>query len=217
MDQSSRISWTQAHLFKCGNLSPRWLRQDRARVLSKWSDLIEKSSSDLAGLICLESGKPEAEAKGEVKYAQSFIDVYAGMQSNGMVMPPQTNYHMLLVTKEVGARSSSRHKRGLLQLSPSRCEHAAAVPRLVEYTFSRVVNQARKQSPPPFKRAACPGCELWPMPYSWYGLVAFPALKYQRGLTSHSTSKPQHPAVMEMPTQLPSFKKKKKKNEIRQL
>lgn len=65
--------------------------------------MIEKSSSDLAGLMCLEHGKPEAEAKREVTYARSFIDMYAGIQSNGMVMPPQTNDHMLLATKEVGA------------------------------------------------------------------------------------------------------------------
>ncbi|CAN0495142.1 unnamed protein product, partial [Laminaria digitata] len=77
------------------------LRQERARVLSKWSDLIAKNSSDLAGLMCLESGKPKAEAKGEVNYAKSFINMYAGMQSNGMVMPPQTNNHLLLATKEV--------------------------------------------------------------------------------------------------------------------
>lgn len=75
--------------------------QDRARVLSKWSDLIANNSSDLAGLMCLESGKPKAEAKGELNYARSFINMYAGMQSNGLVLPPQTNNHMLLATKEV--------------------------------------------------------------------------------------------------------------------
>lgn len=74
-------------------------------MLSKWSDLIAKHSADIAGLVCLENGKPRAEAKGEVDYARAFIDLYAGMQSNGLVLPPQTNSHMLLATKEVGDKT----------------------------------------------------------------------------------------------------------------
>lgn len=83
--------------------------QDRARVLSKWSELIGKNSSDLADLMCLENGKPKAEAKGEIMYADSFISMYAGMQSSGMIIPPETDNHMLLATKEVGTWSSGRH------------------------------------------------------------------------------------------------------------
>ena len=76
--------------------------QDRARILTKWSNLIGEHSNDLAGLMCLESGKPKAEAKGEVNYARSFVGLYAGMQSNGLVLPPQTKKQMLLAIKEVG-------------------------------------------------------------------------------------------------------------------
>lgn len=77
------------------------LGQNRARILTKWSNLIGEHSNDLAGLMCLESGKPKAEAKGEINYARSFITLYAGMQSNGLVIPPQTENHLLLATKEV--------------------------------------------------------------------------------------------------------------------
>lgn len=51
--------------------------------------------------MCLESGKPRGEAKGELNYAKSFIDLYAGMGTNGLVLPPQNSRHMLLVIKEV--------------------------------------------------------------------------------------------------------------------
>lgn len=80
--------------------------QDRARILRNWSKAIAENSQDIAELMCLESGKPLAESKGEVNYAKSFIDTYAGMGADGMVLPAQSNNHMLLVTKEV--RGSSR-------------------------------------------------------------------------------------------------------------
>lgn len=73
-------------------------------MLTKWSDLLAKHSSDLAVLMCLESGKVKAEAKGEIQYARSFITFYAGMQSNGLVLPRQTDKHLLLATMEVGSR-----------------------------------------------------------------------------------------------------------------
>lgn len=71
-------------------------------MLSRWSELISENSNDLATIMCLESGKPKAESKGEIHYAMSFINMYAGMQTNGMVLPQQTNNHLLMVTKEVG-------------------------------------------------------------------------------------------------------------------
>lgn len=71
-------------------------------MLSRWSELIGENSNDLATIMCLESGKPKAESKGEVNYAMSFINMYAGMQTNGMVLPQQTDSHLLMVTKEVG-------------------------------------------------------------------------------------------------------------------
>ncbi|CAM9407446.1 unnamed protein product [Scytosiphon promiscuus] len=74
--------------------------QERGRVLSRWSELIGKNSSDLATIMCLESGKPKAESKGEINYAISFIDMYAGMQTKGTVLPAQTDTHLLLATKE---------------------------------------------------------------------------------------------------------------------
>lgn len=75
--------------------------QERGRVLSRWSGLIRENSNDLATIMCVESGKPKAESKGEVNYAVSFIDMYASMQTNGLVLPAQTDTHLVLATKEV--------------------------------------------------------------------------------------------------------------------
>eukprot|EP00752_Nemacystus_decipiens_P016504 g14753.t1 len=50
--------------------------------------------------MCLESGKPKAESKGEVHYATSFVDMYASIQTSGDVLPAQTDTHLLLATKE---------------------------------------------------------------------------------------------------------------------
>lgn len=63
--------------------------------------MIAKHSSDLAGLMCLEGGKPKAEAEGEINSARAFINFYAEMKSNGLVLPSQTSSRLLLATKEV--------------------------------------------------------------------------------------------------------------------
>lgn len=70
-------------------------------MLSRWSGLIRQNSDDIATLMCLESGKPKTESKGEVFYAVSFVDMYASMQTSGQVLPAQTDTHLLLATKEV--------------------------------------------------------------------------------------------------------------------
>lgn len=70
-------------------------------MLSQWSYLISKNSTDIATIMCLESGKPKMESKGEVNYAITFINMYASMQSSGLVLPAQADDHLLLATKEV--------------------------------------------------------------------------------------------------------------------
>lgn len=70
-------------------------------MLSQWSYLISKNSTDIATIMCLESGKPKVESKGEVNYAITFINMYASMQSSGIVLPAQADDHLLLATKEV--------------------------------------------------------------------------------------------------------------------
>lgn len=58
-----------------------WSRSDpheRAAFLRRWAALIDENAEGLAGLIALENGKPLAEARGEVAYANGFIKGSAG-------------------------------------------------------------------------------------------------------------------------------------------
>ena len=50
----------------------------RSKILTKWSDEIKDNMEDMATIMTMESGKPLAESKGEVMYACSFLDYYAG-------------------------------------------------------------------------------------------------------------------------------------------
>ena len=50
----------------------------RSKILTKWSDDIKDNIEDIATIMTMESGKPLAESKGEVMYACSFLDYYAG-------------------------------------------------------------------------------------------------------------------------------------------
>lgn len=49
----------------------------RSKILLKMADLMTQNSEDLAKIITLESGKPLAEARGEIMYATSFYEYYA--------------------------------------------------------------------------------------------------------------------------------------------
>lgn len=50
---------------------------DRAAVLRRWFDLIGQSIDDLALILSLEQGKPLEEARGEVRYAASYVEWFA--------------------------------------------------------------------------------------------------------------------------------------------
>ncbi|KAJ1970266.1 hypothetical protein H4R34_006095, partial [Dimargaris verticillata] len=51
--------------------------QQRHDLLIKWYELIRQHEDDLATLMTLENGKPLNEARGEVRYAASFIQWFA--------------------------------------------------------------------------------------------------------------------------------------------
>ncbi|MEX9822312.1 aldehyde dehydrogenase family protein, partial [Providencia vermicola] len=46
----------------------------RSIILRRWFELIEAHVDDLGRLMTLEQGKPLHEAKGEIRYAASFIE-----------------------------------------------------------------------------------------------------------------------------------------------
>lgn len=53
------------------------LAQERGDALRRWGELMGAAAEDLAVLAASESGKPLAEAREEVAYARSFVDLYA--------------------------------------------------------------------------------------------------------------------------------------------
>jgi succinate-semialdehyde dehydrogenase / glutarate-semialdehyde dehydrogenase len=52
--------------------------RSRARWLLKWDALIRENRDDLAHIITYETGKPLAEAQGEIEYALGFTWWFAG-------------------------------------------------------------------------------------------------------------------------------------------
>ncbi|KAK5446619.1 hypothetical protein LTS15_009551 [Exophiala xenobiotica] len=76
--------------------------RQRARWLRKWSDLCLEHADDLALILTLENGKTLTEAKGEVTYAASFLEWFAGEaeRTHGEVVPPANLNQRILTFKQ---------------------------------------------------------------------------------------------------------------------
>lgn len=73
---------------------------ERAKLLQKWSQLIQENKQQIATIMTKENGKPLAESIGEVDYATSYIDWYAeeAKRIYGRTVPTHTQGKRLLVT-----------------------------------------------------------------------------------------------------------------------
>jgi succinate-semialdehyde dehydrogenase/glutarate-semialdehyde dehydrogenase len=79
--------------------------KERSKVIMKMYDLINKYRDDLATIMTLESGKPLAESKGELIYANSFYELYAeeAKRIHGeTISPPMSNRRMMTIKQPVG-------------------------------------------------------------------------------------------------------------------
>jgi len=76
--------------------------RDRSRILARWNDLLLEHRQDLGKLISREQGKPLAEAVGEIAYAASYVEWFAGeaVRSHGDVIPPPVRGRQMLAVKE---------------------------------------------------------------------------------------------------------------------
>jgi succinate-semialdehyde dehydrogenase / glutarate-semialdehyde dehydrogenase len=76
--------------------------RQRARWLRRWSDLCVEHADDLALILTMENGKTLAEAKGEVVYAASFLEWYAGEAEriHGEVVPVANLNQRVLTFKQ---------------------------------------------------------------------------------------------------------------------
>ena len=79
--------------------------RDRSRLLLRWNALVLEHREDLGRLISREQGKPLAEAKGEIAYAASYIEWFAGEAARitgDVIAAPVAGRQMLAVKEPVG-------------------------------------------------------------------------------------------------------------------
>jgi succinate-semialdehyde dehydrogenase/glutarate-semialdehyde dehydrogenase len=76
--------------------------RDRCQILKKWQALVERDAERLAALISQEQGKPLAEARGEVAYANGYIEWFAeeGVRAYGEIIPAPVSSRKLMVVRE---------------------------------------------------------------------------------------------------------------------
>ena len=84
---------------------PAWAgkrESERAEILRRWAALIERDTDALGALLALENGKPYAEAKGEIAYANQFNRWFAGEAErlNGDFIPSPTAQDRILAIKQ---------------------------------------------------------------------------------------------------------------------
>ncbi len=89
--------------------------RERARLLRKYNDLVLENKEDLAKLIVAENGKPLKEAEGEVVYAASFLEWFAGEaeRTYGVTIPAVSLCGLVAVASGRVARTAqfSVHQR----------------------------------------------------------------------------------------------------------
>ena len=74
----------------------------RADLLSKWDSLIRENRDDLATILVYETGKPLAEAYGEIEYATSFTRWFSAEAERiqGTVFTPATAGRRVFTIKQ---------------------------------------------------------------------------------------------------------------------
>ena len=74
----------------------------RSRILRRAADLIRERREMIALVMTSEQGKPLAEAAGEVDYAASFLEWFAGEAERvyGQIVPPQNPTSRVLVLRQ---------------------------------------------------------------------------------------------------------------------
>jgi succinate-semialdehyde dehydrogenase len=74
----------------------------RAKLLLKWYELVSSAKEDIANIVVYETGKPKAEALGEVDYALGFLWWFAGEAERvrGSVAVPSVSDRRTFVIKQ---------------------------------------------------------------------------------------------------------------------
>jgi succinate-semialdehyde dehydrogenase/glutarate-semialdehyde dehydrogenase len=74
----------------------------RARILRGAAEVIRERVEEIGSVMTAEQGKPLAEAKGEVEYAASFLEWFAGEAERvyGQVVPPMSAANRVMVLRQ---------------------------------------------------------------------------------------------------------------------
>lgn len=88
--------------YKSGVTWSRITAEERSTKLREWSRLIDVHIDELAEIMTLEQGKPFEEAKGELRYANSFITWFAeeGRRVYGETIPASSPNKRIFVQKQ---------------------------------------------------------------------------------------------------------------------
>jgi succinate-semialdehyde dehydrogenase / glutarate-semialdehyde dehydrogenase len=95
-----------------GEALPAWralAAVERARILRRAADNLRAETDHIGGVMTDEQGKPLAEAKGEVDYAASFFEWFAGEAERiyGQVLPPlKAEKRVLVLRQPVGVTAA---------------------------------------------------------------------------------------------------------------
>ncbi|ODM18836.1 Succinate-semialdehyde dehydrogenase [NADP(+)] GabD [Aspergillus cristatus] len=76
--------------------------RERAHILRRWHQLMMDNTDDLATLLTWENGKPLADAKGEIKYAASFLEWFSeeAPRIYGDVIPASVRGNRIFTLKQ---------------------------------------------------------------------------------------------------------------------
>ncbi|QFK72638.1 NAD-dependent succinate-semialdehyde dehydrogenase [Pradoshia sp. D12] len=88
--------------YKSGVAWSKFTAEERSTKLREWSRLIDVHIDELAEIMTLEQGKPFEEAKGELRYANSFITWFAeeGRRVYGETIPASSPNKRIFVQKQ---------------------------------------------------------------------------------------------------------------------
>ncbi|QSS64065.1 succinate-semialdehyde dehydrogenase [Histoplasma capsulatum] len=105
IDVPKAVESSHAAFEKFKKINPRI----RAQLLMKWDGLIRDARSDLAKILTHETGKPIAEAYGEIDYALGFTWWFAGEAERiqgGISIPSAANRRVFTIKQPIGVAAA---------------------------------------------------------------------------------------------------------------
>ncbi|EGC41684.1 succinate-semialdehyde dehydrogenase [Histoplasma capsulatum var. duboisii H88] len=105
IDVPKAVESSHAAFEKFKKVNPRI----RAQLLMKWDGLIRDARSDLAKILTHETGKPIAEAYGEIDYALGFTWWFAGEAERiqgGIAIPSAANRRVFTIKQPIGVAAA---------------------------------------------------------------------------------------------------------------